>query len=524
MQGKLRGSNETPIDTQGPEAAGRRRPFAAILPAALFALGVTGSGCAPTESPRAKNVILFIGDGFGMNQFSLGLAYASEVRGRPLRMAELADAGRAGYSVPFSYARITTDSAAAATQMATGRRALTETLSVDPETAEPLPTILEWAEERGLATGLVSNMRLTHATPVAFAVHAKSRYVPESELADQLFAEPEVEVLLGGGGRAMIPAGQTLGQSVSGLPAGTDGPSNRSDDRNLIAEAEARGFTVVGDRAELEAARGAERLVGIFAASHLPYVLDRSWEGLDESVPTLAELTGAAIASLQQNEAGFFLVVEGGRIDYAGHDNDAGAMLAEILDFDEAVGAAFDFARGRDDTLVLVTADHGTGGFSFTYAGGGPGPLPDAVSWDYRAGPEMAGVRHLEMLAGQRRSLIEAMLEISSPATGDSVLAVIEEATGIRLTEEEAGDLASQLDEEELAPRDFSGYYLDSASIPVALAARKLANHTQVVWSTGGHTSEPVLLLGFGPGADGVLGIGENTRVHAVIRQALAGN
>ena len=513
MQGQLRGSDE-PVDR-------RRRSFAAIFSLTALVFGLAGPSCAtPPEPQRARNVILFIGDGFGMNQLALGLAYASEVRGRPLRMAELADAGSAGYSIPYSYARITTDSAAAATQMATGRRALTETLSVDPETAEPLPTILEWAEERGLATGLVANMRLTHATPAAFKVHAKSRYVPEAELADQLFSEPEVEVLLGGGGRAMIPAGTNLGESVPGLPAGTDGPSNRDDDRNLIAEARERGYTVVGDRAGLAAARGTERLAGIFAASHLPYVLDRSWDGLDDTVPTLAELTDAAIASLEGNEAGFFLVVEGGLIDYAGHDNDAGAMLAEILDYDEAIGAAFDFARNRDDTLVLVTADHGTGGFSFTYGPGGPGPLPETVFPDYSAGPEMAGARHLEMLAAQRRSLIEAMPDIASPATAESVLAVIEEATGIRLTDEEAADLASQLNEENVAPRDFSAYYLDSVSIPVALAARQLANHTQVVWSTGGHTSEPVLLLGYGPGAGGVLGIGENTRVHGIIRDA----
>ena len=199
MQGQLRGADE-PVDR-------RRRSFAAILSLAALVVGVAGSGCAPAAPARARNVILFIGDGFGMNQLALGIAYASEVRGRPLRMSELADAGSAGYSIPFSYARITTDSAAAATQMATGRRVLTETLSVDPETAEPLPTILEAAEAQGLATGLVANMRLTHATPAAFKVHAKSRYVPESELADQLFGEPHVEVLLGGGGRAMIPAG-----------------------------------------------------------------------------------------------------------------------------------------------------------------------------------------------------------------------------------------------------------------------------------------------------------------------------
>ena len=513
MQGQLRGPHR-PVD---------RRALAAFLPLAFLASGLAGSGCAPAPAPqRARNVILLIGDGLGMNQLTLGLAYASEIQGRSLRMAELANAGSTGYAVPFSYARVTTDSAAAATQMATGARALTQTLSIDPETAEPLPTILEWAEERGLATGLVSDMRLTHATPAAFAVHARSRYLPEPEIADQLFGEPQVEVLLGGGGRAMIPAETTLGASVPGLPAGTDGPSNREDDRNLIAEAKERGFTIVGDRAGLQAARGAERLIGLFAASHLPYVLDRSWDGLDDTVPTLAELTGAAIASLERNEDGFFLMVEGGLIDYAGHENDAGAMLAEILDFDEAVGTAFDFARGREDTLVLVTADHGTGGFSFTYAGGGPGPLPDAVSWDYRGGPEMAGARHLEMLAAQRRSLVGAMPDIASPATAESVIAVIEEATTIRLTEEEAEDLARQLNEEPLAPRDFSAFYLDSFLIPVALAARKLANHTQAVWSTGGHTSDPVLLFGYGPGADGVLGIGENTRVYGIIRSALA--
>lgn len=519
MQGQLHGPDQ-PVDGRRPGQAAGRRSAAATLFFAATAFGLAGATCAPPANPRAKNVILFIGDGFGMNQFALGIAYASEIRGRPLQMSELAAAGRAGYAIPFSFERITTDSAAAATQMATGRRVLTETLSVDPETAEPLPTILERAEEQGLATGLVANMRLTHATPAAFKVHAKSRYVPESELADQLFGEPEVEVLLGGGGRAMVPQGTSVGETVPGLPAGTDGPSNRSDDRNLLEEAAARGYTLVGDRAGLEAARGTERLVGVFAASHLPYVLDRSWAELDDSVPTLAELTSAAIASLEGNEAGFFLVVEGGLIDYAGHENDAGAMLAEILDFDDAVGVGFDFARTREDTLVLVTADHGTGGFSFTYGPGGPGPFPNAVFPDYAAGPEMAGTRHLEMLAAQRRSLIEAMPEISSPATVDSVLAVIGEATGIRLTDEEAADLAAQLNEETPAPRDFANYYLDSFTVPVALAARQLANHTQVVWSTGGHTSDPVLLLGYGPGADGVLGIGENTRVHGIIRDA----
>lgn len=503
-----------------PRAREWRLPTAFALAAGVAAGGCSGPG-AP--EPAARNVILFIGDGFGMNQFSLGVSYATEITGGMLRMSELADAGEAGYSLPYAYDRVLTDSAAAAAQMATGRRALTETLSVDPETAEPIPTILEWAEERGLATGLVSNMRLTHATPAAFKVHARSRYVPEPELAEQLFTEPEVEVLLGGGGRAMVPEGQRAAGSVPGLPEATDGDSNRSDDRNLIADAESRGYTVVGDREGLAAARGAERLLGIFAASHLPYVLDRSFGGLDDSIPSLAEMTDAALASLSGDADGFFLMVEGGLIDYAGHENDAGAMLAEILDFDAAVGAAYDFAAAREDTLVLVTADHGTGGFTFTYGPDGPGPLPEAVDWDYRAGSEMAGRRHLELLTRQRRSLTEAMREVSSPATPASVLEVIEEATGIRLTDDEAASLAAALNRDPPAPPGNTRYYLDDFAWPVVLAAQALANHTHAVWSTGGHTSEPVILLGYGPGAAGVRGIGLNTRVYEIIRTALGG-
>ena len=116
------------------------------------------------------------------------------------------------------------------------------------------------------------------------------------------------------------------------------------------------------------------------------------------------------------------------------------------------------------------------------------------------------------------------MEDISTPASAASVKGVIEEATGIRLSEKEAADLAGQLNAETPSPRDFGAYYLDAFSVPAVLAARKLANHTQVVWSTGGHTSEPVLLLGFGPGADGVSGIGPNTRVYEIIRDALTPN
>ncbi len=495
--------------------------------ALLAALLLAGSCGAPPAAPeRARNVILFIGDGFGMNHLTLGLAHAEEFGAGPLALAELAEAGHAGFALPAPYGHLVTDSAASASQMATGQPTLPGALSIDARTGEPVETIMEWAARRGIATGLVSNMNLTHATPAAFTVHSTSRYNPEPGLADQLFDEPRVDVLLGGGGRVLVPEGSRVSDHVPGIAPETDGDSRRTDGRNLVAEAREAGYAIAGNREELEAVAGAGKLLGIFASGHLPYVLDRSWDGLDDATPSLADLTGAALASLAPAEGGFLLVVEGGRIDYAGHDNDAGAMLAEILDFDEAIRVAAAFARERDDTLILATADHGTGGFSFTYAAGPPAPVPDGVEWDYAAafrGPDLADPGRLALVGAARRSLVETLRELDRPVAAPELGDALEGATGIRLTEAETADLAAQLNEDSPAPRDFPEFYPDSSSVPTALVARKLARHTLVAWSTGGHTSEPVPLIGYGPGSEGVLGIGPNTRVFGIVRDALGG-
>ncbi len=496
------------------------------LPALALAGGLLSGSCGNPAPERARNVILFIGDGFGMSHLTLGLAYAEEFGAGPLALAELADAGHAGYSLPAPYGHLVTDSAAAASQMATGQPMLAGTLSQDVRTGEPVETVMEWASRRGVATGLVSNMNLTHATPAAFTVHTSSRYNPEPGLADQLLDEPRVDVLLGGGGRVMVPEGSRVSDHISGIAPEADGDSRRTDGRNLVAEAREAGYAVSGNRGELLAVAGAERLLGVFASGHLPYVLDRSWNGLDDTIPSLADLTGAALASLAPAAGGFLLVVEGGRIDYAGHDNDAGAMLAEILDFDRAIRVAGDFARERGDTLVLVTADHGTGGFSFTYAGGEPAPVPEAVSWDYAGafrGPALGTRRHLELVGAARRSLIETLQEMDRPFLAPELGDALEVATGIRLSGEETADLAAHLNEDPPAPRDFEEFYLDASSVPMALVARKLARHTQVTWSTGGHTTEPVVLIGYGPGSEGVLGIGRNTRIFEIVQRALGG-
>jgi len=485
-------------------------------------LGAVGAASCSQEQSGAKNVILFIGDGLGAGQMALGIRYARLVEGRELNLEQLMNDGNTGYALASAYGSQVTDSAAAASQLATGVEARNETLSLSPSGYET-ETILEWAEGRGLATGLVTNMRLSHATPAAFATHLISRYEPEPVILDQMLFEHDVDVLLGGGARALVPAGHRVSEFLPQVPAELDGDSNRLDDLDRIREAKEKGYTVVSDRHTLaQASRTAKKLLGLFAASNVPYVVDTRAMGLD-GVPSLEDSTTAALEVLARSDAGFFLMVEGGRIDYGGHDNDAGAMLHEILDFDAALGAGIAFQRAHRETLIIVTADHGTGGFSFTYADleGPPAiqALPSGLS--YHPDTSYPGRRHLELLGNQSASFLYMLTKAAG--SPESLIEAVREHTGLSITMEEARQALVRDSEGNAWLEESRQFYGDTESNPACLLARALAPQTFVVWSTGGHTSGPVLTFGRGPGAQGLRGIYENTHVHDVMKDALGG-
>jgi len=484
-------------------------------------IGAVTAACAPEPTDTgAKNVILFIGDGLGAGQMALGVRYARMVEDRESNLEQLMSDGNTGYALANAYGSQVTDSAAAGSQLATGVKARNETLSMSPS-GDRTETILEWAEGRGLATGLVTNMRLTHATPAAFAVHEISRYEPETVILDQMLFEHDVDVLLGGGARALVPAGHRVSEFLPGVPAELDGDSRRRDELDRISEAQERGYTIVSDRHALAQASGnAEKLLGLFAASHMPYVVDTRTMGLD-GVPSLEDSTAAALEVLARADAGFFLMVEAGRIDYGGHDNDAGAMLNEILDFDAALGAGIAFQREHPDTLIIVTADHGTGGFSFTYTELDEPPeaqvLPSGLS--YQLDTRYPDRRHLELLGNQSASFGYILAEAAG--SPERLIETVREHTGLSMTMEEAREALVRDSEGNAWLEESPHFYGDLSSNPACLLSRALARHTFVVWSTGGHTSEPLLTFGRGPGAEGLRGIYENTHVHDVMKDAL---
>jgi len=493
-----------------------------ILPLLLSIMLLVACGAAEDSAqPRAgaRNVILFVGDGFGAPQMSLGIQTASLVEKRQLTIELLMRDGNTGYSQTLPFESIVIDSAAAATQMATGQAVRNDTLGLNPG-GYPIETILEWAHEHGLGTGLVTNMRVTHATPAGFAVHQGSRYNSEQLLMDDLLQERDIDVLLGGGARALVPAGSRVSEALPGIPEDLDGESIRDDAFNWLEELAGESYVIASDAQSLQAAAShATKLLGMFSASHLPYVINRRHMNVS-SVPTLAEMTSAALDVLSRRDEGFFMLVEGGRIDYGGHANDAGTMLHEVLDFDKAVGKALEVQRSHADTLVIVTGDHSTGGFSFTDANLGPAAdllLDSGIV--YQPGSQYPSRDHLEILFRQKASYSYILKQAGMDP--EKLVELVLEHTGLDMTLDEARE-ALVRDEQGLAgTKDFRHYHGDPDDSASAVLGLALARHTYVVWSTGGHTSDPVPTYGRGPGAEKLRGIYPNTHIYSVMRETL---
>ena len=295
-----------------------------------------------TRARRVRNVIVCIGDGMGANHVALARLKAVGPKGK-LHLERMPVGGLVR---THSADSLVTDSAASGTALATGIKTDNGMIGMAPD-EQPYFTILELARDKGMATGLVATSAITHATPASFAAHVKSRKM-ETTIAEHLIAN-RVNELFGGGRKFFLPK---------------EAPdSARKDDRDLITEAKGAGYTYIETTAQLRAVRH-RHLLGLFQPEALTTAPPE---------PSLELLTRKAIGALRRirvgasgRNKGFFLMVEGSQIDWACHDNDAGNMIRQTLLFDQAVAAAIDFAWKDGRTLVIVTADHETGGLTFT--------------------------------------------------------------------------------------------------------------------------------------------------------------
>ena len=284
---------------------------------------------------KVKNVVLMIGDGM-----SLAHMYSAWALNRGSLNLENCQA--VGLAKTYCYDRLITDSGAAGTAMATGHKTRYHSIGVDPD-GKPLTTLTDLAGAKQKSTGIVVTCRLNDATPAAFCAHNRDREQGDSIVAD--YVHCGVDFIFGGGKRYF---------------------DERPDGRNLFEEMKTLGYQLPSNREELEAIQGG-KVLAVWDKYDLP-APDRRKELLTES-------SLKALEVLSQNKKGFFLMIEGSQIDDYGHSNRLEPLMEEILDFDRTVGKVFEWAAADGETLVIVTADHETGGLTLVGGSLGEGEI-----------------------------------------------------------------------------------------------------------------------------------------------------
>lgn len=286
----------------------------------------TSSGGKVEQSvdPQVKNIIVMIGDGMGVSQIYAGLTANKG-------SLNLEKSNFIGFSKTYSASNYITDSAAGGTAIACGTKTTNGAIGVDTD-GNRVKSMLEYAAENGLSTGVIASCAITHATPASFVAHQPSRKMEEEIAMD--FVNSDITLFIGGGKKFF---------------------DARSDNENLLEKLEAKGFQVALTMDEVKKVTSG-KLAGIVAEEH-PAAYPERGEFLPESVLI-------ALNILKSNDKGFFLMVEGSQIDWAGHANDKAMAVREMLDFDRAIKVAFDYADQNPGTLVVITADHETGGMS----------------------------------------------------------------------------------------------------------------------------------------------------------------
>lgn len=440
---------------------------------------------AAAQAQRAKYVFYFIGDGMGLNQVNTTEMYLAELEGRigtkPLQFASFPVAGMA---TTFSASNSITDSAAGGTALATGHKTYNGALGVDTD-KNNVYSIAVRAQKAGRRVGITTSVGVDHATPAAFYAHQADRGTYDDIAIDLIEAGFDFYAGSGfnakDGGAKAIPAIEQAGYTVA---RGIDEYQDKATDASkmlLIQEEDGLPWC-------------------------LPYAIDR-----DEDDMTLEQITESAIDFLSKdNRKGFFLMVEGGKIDWACHDNDAATVLNEVIDLDNAVKEAYEFyLQHPKETLIVITADHETGGLGLGYQG---------------------YTLNLKALACQKQSA-EALSRIitdlrkTEKTTWEDMKALLAEHMGfwekLPLTWEQERMLHDAFDESFTKRHVVFTESLYSRTEPVAVAARKVMNQiAKAGWTTGDHSAEYVPVFAIGAGAQLFSGKMDNTDIPKRIAKA----
>ncbi|MGF7217218.1 alkaline phosphatase [Spirosoma lacussanchae] len=441
------------------------------------------------KTGRAKNIIFLVSDGMSTGTLNMADLLRQRKEGRSSHWLGLYRDNRVHRALmdTASASSLVTDSAAASSAWGGGVRVPNGSLNVgaNGETYEP---ILQTFKKAGKAVGCVTTVPITHATPAGFCVASKSRG-SMAAIAEQ-YLELRFDVMMGGGSEQFSAEG-------------------RADKKDVFAQFDTQGYQVARNRDAMLQFRAGKPALGVFHSDGLPYALDRAQSpDLQKTIPTLAEMTRTAIELMRGNPKGFVLQVEGGKVDWAAHANDLAALLYDQLAFDDAVGEAIQFAEQDQETLIVVTTDHGNAN---------PGLLSGS-----------AASRQFDSLHTVKHTNEWVLKGISKETTAGQLIERLEAAQGIVLKADEANRLLAQF-----TSLDETGIY-NPNKLPYRQLAGLQTAHTSVGWAGMDHTADFVELAILGPGVStpgnftrdsmSMPALVKNTDLHTLMLQATGVN
>ncbi|EMA6344687.1 alkaline phosphatase [Bacillus cytotoxicus] len=424
------------------------------------------------------NVIMMVMDGTSSSATTLARWY----KGAPLALDQIVSGGVRTYSAESAI----TDSAPAATALATGNKSNSRYVGVLPSTVNspglepikeeekfrPVANVLEGAKRSGRATGIVATAEIQHATPAGFSAHHANRNNFEVLGEQQVYQN--MEVVLGGGKAALQPS------TSNGI---------RKDNEDLVKVIQDKGYDFVETKDALLKSKS-DKIWGSFSNTALAFDMDR--EATNPEQPTLSQMTGKAIQTLSKDKDGFFLFVEGSKPDWAAHANDPIGMISDILAFDAAVAEALEFAKKDGNTMVIAVADHGNSGISIGNSNTTKG---------YDTTPVSAYIDPLKKAT--------MTLEGATNKLKDDLSNVEEVATlyGLdNLTDDEKEKLKAAQKKADVGP----------------ILTKLLANRANIGFTTGGHTGEDVFLYSYGPQKP--YGLVQNTDIAKTMAKVMGFN
>ena len=453
-----------------------------------------------------KNVIFFIADGTGPTIMHLLMQYSklapkSPFEDRETTLEKLLQQGKLSLVYNNTAFSIVTDSAAAATQMATGHKTKPEAVGIDKD-SNPVLSVLIDAKNQGKATGLITDTYLLDATPVGFFGHTENRkdYTPLS----QNLLEVKPDIIMGGGFNHFVTQKNMesgiLDNILKKVPYADEISPKNTDDKTFEKLLKSKYALVFDEKSLLKTK--ANKICGLFAAEGYPFNID----GL-KTAPSLPVMTKKAVEVLSKNKQGFFLMVEAGEVDWAAHTNDAATTLREMLEAEETLTYLKTWVDQHPNTLLIVTADHDTGGFGFTYRKLTKEEKENKMDKDYVQGKyDYINPENLDKLLEQKASFYILGKQFKAlpkeKQTAQKALQIINENLALDLTLAQIGLEENQTD------------------FNIEKALKKASETLGIVWNTKTHTSSPLIAIFYGADIK-TPNYMHNTQIAQIIRNYL---